>query len=192
MFTIFRRKIPENIFRFILNQNLKKNYTISSFPPNISSLIPINVQYNLQTVRYKSKKSQKQPPKPTVSDTETEKENTFEDQVVDKNTKIMQIHVKSLRIDGVLKSGLGIARNKIETLFYESKIRVNGQKLLKKSESAQEGDEIDIIKGPSPTNPDFLNVARIEILGITESNPEDITLKIRRCKNLTVENYDDK
>ncbi|EFA10201.2 mitochondrial transcription rescue factor 1 [Tribolium castaneum] len=190
MFTVFRRKVPENIFRLVLNQTLPKNYATITCSYKIPSLIPINVGHNLQALRYKSKKSQKQPPKPAVSESETETESTFEDQVVDKNTKIMQIRVKSLRIDGVLKSGLGIARNKIETLFYESKIRVNGEKLLKKSESVQEGDEIDVIKGPSPTNPDFLNVARVEVLAVTETNPEHITLKIRRCKNLTVENYE--
>jgi hypothetical protein len=123
-----------------------------------------------------------------VSESETEK-SSWEDQVADKHTKIMQVDVKSLRVDGVLKSGLGISRNKIETLFYESKIRVNGQKLMKKSDSVNEGDEIDIIKGVSVSNPNFLTVARVEILGITDKH-EVITLKIRRSKSLTIENYD--
>lgn len=185
---VFRGKIPEKIFRLVLNNTPKKNYSNLNQVP---SILATNVQHNLQIVRFKSKKSQKQPAQNVSSETETEEESTFEDKISDKNTKVMQINVKSLRVDGLLKSGLGIARNKIETLFYESKIRVNGQKLLKKSEMAQEGDEIDIVKGPSPTNPDFLIVARVEILGIKESG-ENISVKIRRCKNLTIENYEEK
>jgi RNA-binding protein YlmH len=52
-----------------------------------------------------------------------------------------------MRIDLILKSGLNIARNKIELAFYENKIRKNGKKILKKSQSVAVGDEIDFIKG---------------------------------------------
>lgn len=45
----------------------------------------------------------------------------------------MKIKVQSLRADLLLKSALGIARNKIEAAFYEGKIRINGKKIQKKS-----------------------------------------------------------
>jgi hypothetical protein len=47
--------------------------------------------------------------------------------------KIAKIRVQSMRADLLLKTGLGIARNKIEASFYEGKIRVNGKKINKKS-----------------------------------------------------------
>lgn len=49
--------------------------------------------------------------------------------------------------------------------------------------------EIDVIKGPSPENPDFLLVSRIEILQVKAEGLFFI-LTIRRNKNLTVENYE--
>lgn len=51
------------------------------------------------------------------------------------------------------------------------------------------GDEIDIVKGPSSANPDFLTVARVEILSVSERS-EGVTVKIRRNKTLTIENYE--
>lgn len=49
--------------------------------------------------------------------------------------------------------------------------------------------EIDIIRGPSPENPDFLLVSRIEILQVEAKNLIFV-LTIRRNKSLTIENYD--
>lgn len=128
------------------------------------------------------------------SETEAEaKSDQFEDAISDKSTKIMNVSVKSLRTDLLLKAGLGIARNKIETLFYDSKIRVNGQKVIKKGAQVHVGDEIDVIKGPSPNNPNFLTVARVEILSADENEAKEdgFRVKLRRSKALTVENYVD-
>lgn len=49
--------------------------------------------------------------------------------------------------------------------------------------------EIDVIKGPSPENSDFLLIGRIEILSI-KADGLYFVLTVRRNKNLTVENYD--
>lgn len=105
--------------------------------PNIASL-----QY--QHVRFKSKKKKN---KAQEEETETEEEEHDKDDVIDKHTKVLNASVSSMRLDLILKSGLGMARNKVETLFYESKIRLNGQKVLKKSETVSIGDEIDVVKG---------------------------------------------
>ncbi|XP_044755729.1 mitochondrial transcription rescue factor 1 [Coccinella septempunctata] len=104
----------------------------------------------------------------------------------DKTTTTMQIKISNTRVDLIIKSGLGIARNKIEKLFFDNKIRVNGQKIGKKSEQIEEGDEIDVIKGPSPNNPEHLVVARVEILSM-KPEEETISVKIRRSRSLLVE-----
>jgi hypothetical protein len=52
------------------------------------------------------------------------------------------------------------------------------------------GDEIDVIRGLSPVNPEFILVSRIEILSM-KAGEEHITVKLRRFKSLTVENCSD-
>jgi len=111
----------------------------------------------------------------------------------------------------------------VEKLFYESRIRVNGKKILKKSAQVNHrciilvrrafyeetclkcfytvsvtfynvslqlhvGDEVDVIRGLSPMNPEFLLVSRIEILSV-KAGEENIVVKLRRLKSLIVENY---
>lgn len=101
--------------------------------------------------------------------------------------------------------------SKIETLFYESKIRVNGAKLLKKSIlvcfkiftkinknvykfkyafflQLNENDEVDVIRGFSQSNPSHLIVSRIVILSTTEVD-EGFRVNLRRYKSLLIENY---
>lgn len=105
----------------------------------------------------------------------------------DKKT-VIKILVTSLRADLLLKSGVGVARNKIETAFYENRIRLNGKKIAKKSVSCSVGDEIDLIKNDSPLNPNHVIIARIEVLSIVPKQ-EGIEVKLRRFKSLTVEKY---
>lgn len=54
-----------------------------------------------------------------------------DDEEKDKN--LIKMKLQSLRIDILIKSGLNIARNKVETAFFEDKIRLNGKKITKKS-----------------------------------------------------------
>ncbi|XP_046740641.1 mitochondrial transcription rescue factor 1 [Diprion similis] len=110
----------------------------------------------------------------------------------DKTLPTISVRVTSLRADLILKAGLNIARNKVETAFYESKIRINGEKLLKKSCQVYIGDEIDLIHGPSPTNPKFLVVSRVQLLHAKGDNEnENIRVKLTKHKSLVIENYDD-
>lgn len=106
----------------------------------------------------------------------------------DKKTTV-KIKVQSLRADLLLKSAVGIARNKIEAAFYDNRIRINGKKIAKKSQACKIGDEIDLIKNDCPTNPNHLIIARIEILA-TEPKEEHISVTMRRFKSLTVEKYE--
>jgi len=59
-------------------------------------------------------------------------------QDVDGNdVKIIKSRLNSLRLDTLLKAGLGISKSKVEVAFYESKIRVNGERILKKSKQVR-------------------------------------------------------
>lgn len=81
--------------------------------------------------------------------------------------------------------------SKIEVAFYESRIRVNGKKVTKKSHSVDIGDEIDLVRGPSPNNPDFLIVSRVEVVS-SKLDGEELEVKLKKFKNLLINNYDDK
>ncbi|XP_057369232.1 mitochondrial transcription rescue factor 1-like [Daphnia carinata] len=107
-----------------------------------------------------------------------------------KDVKIVKKKLNSLRLDTLLKAGLGTAKNKIDIAFYESKIRVNGEKLLKKSKRMEPGDEIDLIKGPNVINPAFLDVGRVVILRADyASDLEKVAVVLKRYRLLTIENY---
>lgn len=157
----------------MISLNLIKNILSNSVrnSPNVSS-----------TIQFKRTKS-----KTTNRFTDSSSSDHSEDSLPsDKSTTIMKINISNTRVDLIIKSGLGIARNKIEKLFYENKIRVNGQKINKKSEQVGEGDEIDVIKGPSPNNPDFLVVSRVDILSM-KPDSDSISVKLRRCRSLLVD-----
>ncbi|XP_018562660.1 uncharacterized protein C6orf203 homolog [Anoplophora glabripennis] len=191
MLTVIRRICTKKFIRR-LPADCSKISSFSTLCSNIfqaETLCYRGCQKNLEFYRYKSKdkKSKRQD---TESETE-ESEKDFMDDIQDKNTKTIKVNVTSMRLDVILKSGLGLSRNKLETIFYESKVRLNGEKVLKKSVHVQNGDEIDIIKGNNVNNKDFLMVARVEILSAI-GKEESISVKLRRCKSLTVENYEGK
>lgn len=52
-------------------------------------------------------------------------------------------------------------------------------------------NNINIIVGTATDNPDFLTVARVEIISVKPKS-EGVTVKLRRIKTLTIENYEDK
>ncbi|XP_031620909.1 uncharacterized protein LOC116339272 [Contarinia nasturtii] len=102
---------------------------------------------------------------------------------------LARVKTQTLRLDSVIKAALGTPKNQIEKLFYSSAIRLNGEKVTKKSMDIFGECEIDIVKGPSPENDKFLLVNRIEILQVT-SEGSFFVITIRRQKNLTIENYE--
>ena len=93
-------------------------------------------------------------------------------------------------------------------MFFADRIRINGARPKKKSQTIREGDEIDIIHKPNELNPDFIDVSRIEIVQLGEELEEDdedmievkgdddedyrIPAVLKRYKRLTVENYKQK
>lgn len=175
-------KIIENISRRQYITNLCVNFQSTPFCAIILTSQP-------QHIRYKSKKTSKIPQQQiTESETENSSNEDIFDSLQNKHSKIMNIVLPSLRVDTILKSSLGLARNKVDLMFYENRIRLNGEKILKKNVTVSEGDEIDLVKNISPTNPDNLIVARVEILSLI-TKEDTIQIKIRRCKSLAVENY---
>jgi len=107
------------------------------------------------------------------------------------DVKIIRTKLNSLRLDTLLKAGLGTSKSKVETAFYESKIRVNGNRVLKKSKQMNIGDEIDLIKGYNELNPVFLDISRVMIISAENTDTEKIAVILKRFKQLVVENYPD-
>ncbi|XP_063243690.1 mitochondrial transcription rescue factor 1 isoform X1 [Bacillus rossius redtenbacheri] len=168
----------------------------------------------------RSRKTGKQEVESDSDDEEAPEGSESVDEGDDKISKVISTTLSSLRVDLVVKAGLGIARNKVEALFYESSIRVNGEKLLKKSYQTsgnpahstrgdpgskqnfsasgkrgerssnlcQVGDEVDVVRGPSPDNPAFLVVSRAEVLSATGKG-DKLAVKLRRYKSLVIDNY---
>ncbi|XP_055324800.1 uncharacterized protein LOC129579147 [Sitodiplosis mosellana] len=163
--------------------------TLTSIQNPCSALSPI--VYN--PVRFKKNKrssNRDEEEKDEDSDAEDGDGDLSEFKEGDKSDRhLAQVKVQTLRLDTVVKAGLGLPKRKIEKLFYESKIRINGKKVAKKSMDILKECEIDVIKGPSPENPDFLLVSRIEILQV-KAEGLNFVLTIRRNKNLTIENYE--
>ncbi|XP_073816024.1 mitochondrial transcription rescue factor 1 [Musca autumnalis] len=146
-----------------------------------------NNPLNLTTARQfsLSKSQHKYNKKDVESDSEDEDEMEFKDE---RDSKVIKAKVNSLRADLILKAGLGMARNKVENIFYESRIRVNGKKLQKKSVQLHDGDEIDVIRGFSQSNPSHLVISRVIILSVAERE-EGLSVQLRRYKSLLIENY---
>lgn len=165
--------------------NFSQHLSILVSTPNVTKVrLSPNVTVIATPCRFKSKKKKSE----VITESETDEDEAWDEAITDKSSKLLNVNISSLRVDALLRSGLGIARNKVETLFYENKLRLNGQPLQKKAEVAQEGDEIDVIKEVNSKNPNLLTVARVEVLGV-KAKEDGYKVKLRRCKNLLVDNY---
>ncbi|KXJ76501.1 hypothetical protein RP20_CCG009571 [Aedes albopictus] len=174
--------------------SLKLQRSFACFGSASAEVTLHNQLANLRLIRWKSKKANRkeqgrQQEEEEDDEDDDEKMDEFDELAADKHVRLVKTSVNSMRADLLLKAGLGIARNKVETLFYESKIRVNGKKLLKKSAHLDVGDEIDVVRGISPTNPDHLLVSRVEILSANPKS-ETIGVTLRRQKTLVIEDYE--
>jgi len=143
-----------------------------------------------------SRRSKHSKSKKTSKTEDEEVENEFielvqDDRTTDQGSKEISINVDSLRMDSVLKSGLKISRSKVEEYFYQSRIRINGEKVLKKSIQVNLGDEVDIVRGFNSKSEQYIDVMRLRIIGVRLPKDEQskLELKITRDKLLTIENY---
>ncbi|XP_048452841.1 mitochondrial transcription rescue factor 1 isoform X1 [Rhincodon typus] len=148
-------------------------------------------------VRYKSNKSSKKARRrmlqeesdeeeddPEKSDYEDESEEE-DDDTQPKAYKDLEKIVPSFRFDLIMKAGLDIARNKVEDSFYSNKLRLNGEKLLKKSKVVKEGDVLDHLIGEDK-EAETVTVMRVMVRKIAEetTNTEKHRVILRRWKNL--------
>ncbi|KAK2580273.1 hypothetical protein KPH14_012520 [Odynerus spinipes] len=140
----------------------------------------------IKRFKHKKKGSVK---KEQMDDLESDEEDEeFEVDESKSKSTIITTKVNSLRVDVVAKAGLGVSRKKIEEAFYDSRIRVNGEKVFKLSAEVKVDDEIDLIRGRSNENTNLLIVSRITVLSI-EPISEGIRLKLSKDKSLLIEEY---
>lgn len=145
--------------------------------------------WSFQHLRYKSRKkdASRAAPEEEDEDENIPEESDYED--VDPNLpldyKDMEKYVQSFRSDVIIKAGLDIARNKIEDAFYTNKLRLNGQKLIKKSKTVKVGDTLDLVLSE---NQDTNTVTLMRVIlrrVVGESNDgEKHKVSLRRWKNL--------
>ncbi|XP_008397926.1 mitochondrial transcription rescue factor 1 [Poecilia reticulata] len=147
--------------------------------------------WSLQHLRFKSKKkAPSRAAQEEEDDSEDEndpEESDYEDEDpnLPKDYKDMEKYVPSFRYDVVLKAGLDLARNKIEDAFYSNKLRLNGQKLIKKSKTVKVGDTLDLVvsENKEANTVTLMRVIPRKVLG--ESNDGDkYKVSIRRWKVL--------
>lgn len=127
-----------------------------------------------------------------MEDDEEEEEEEGEDSALGDNERLA--FVSSLRIDSVLKAGMGLSKTKVVDAFYSSLIRVNGNKVTKKSAQVEVGDELDYVLGFVAENPKLMNVHRVTLLEVYDDRVTDkgrFQVKLRRQKNLVIEKYPD-
>ncbi|KAM3595048.1 uncharacterized protein V6R79_017645 [Siganus canaliculatus] len=102
-----------------------------------------------------------------------------------KDYKDMEKYVQSFRYDVIMKAGLDMARNKIEDAFYNNKLFLNGQKLIKKSKTVKVGDTLDLVLSENrETNTVSLMRVILRKVNGESSNTEKYSVAIRRWKSL--------
>lgn len=145
--------------------------------------------HNLQSLFFISQKYKHKKAKGDDDEDDDYVQIDVDESELSKASKVINTSVSSMRVDIILKSGLGISRNKIETAFYDSKIRKNGRKVLKKSEGVAVGDELDLITDNNSGNPNFMTVSRLKIIG-AKLDTDVYRIRLIRDKNLLVEKED--
>ncbi|KAM4724338.1 mitochondrial transcription rescue factor 1 isoform 1-T1 [Anableps anableps] len=162
----------------------------STFPA-LGGHRPAIKTWSLHHLRFKSKRKAPsraaQEEEDDVEDENDPEGSDYED--VDPNLpkdfKDMEKYVPSFRYDVVLKAGLDLARNKIEDAFYSNKLRLNGQKLIKKSKTVKVGDTLDLVMSENneANTVTLMRVILRRVLG--ESNDGDkYKVSIRRWKGI--------
>lgn len=116
----------------------------------------------------------------------SEQEEELEDDPgVVKDYKDLEKVVQSFRYDVVLKTGLDIGRNKVEDAFYKGELRLNGDKLWKKSRTVKVGDTLDLLVGENKETGTEV-VMRVLLKSVSEEKTESDKHRVllRRWKNL--------
>ncbi|KAL7876861.1 hypothetical protein SRHO_G00035040 [Serrasalmus rhombeus] len=123
-------------------------------------------------------------------DEDDEEASDYEDELQDdpglpKDYKDSEKVVQSFRFDLIMKAGLDIPRHKIEDAFYDNKLRLNGQKLVKKNKIVKVGDTLDLIMGEDKEL-DTVTLKRVilkKVLGETKDGDKQKVI-VRSWKHL--------
>ncbi|XP_054710021.1 mitochondrial transcription rescue factor 1-like [Uloborus diversus] len=179
--------------------NLYSGNSISfkrNFNTNMLSLLRVTLTNRAFEEPKRNFSKKKKPPKKEIEDEESDTDDDedyssiqSEEGMEDEPNAIRKM-VPSLRIDTILKAGLGTSKKKIEKEFYAARIRVNEEPVLKKATMVISGDEVDLIKGFSPENSKLLIVDRVMIKSIDKiSGTGNYPVNLLVFKSLTIENY---
>ncbi|XP_069034736.1 mitochondrial transcription rescue factor 1 [Lepisosteus oculatus] len=145
-------------------------------------------------VRFKGSKSAKKSSKKKTQEEEDEEtdpeESDCEEELQDdpglpRDYRDLEKAVQSFRYDLIMKAGLDMARNKVEDAFYSTKLRLNGQKLIKKSKTVKVGDILDLVV-EEDKDTDTVTLMRVifkKVSGETKDS-EKYKVILRRWKNL--------
>ncbi|XP_018586231.1 mitochondrial transcription rescue factor 1 isoform X1 [Scleropages formosus] len=123
-------------------------------------------------------------PDPEASD---EEEEPHEDPDLPRNYKDQERAVASLRYDLVIRAALDIPRNKIDDAFYQNRLRLNGQPLIKKSKTVLVGDTLDLVleENEEAGTVTIMRVVVKAMVGETQNTGKHKVL-LRRWKHLTL------
>ncbi|KAF7211542.1 mitochondrial transcription rescue factor 1 [Nothobranchius furzeri] len=148
--------------------------------------------WSVHHLRFKSKKKGSSRATQEEEEEEDEDEADSEDSDYEdddpnlpKDYKDMEKYVQSFRYDLILKSGLDIARNKVEDAFYSNKLHLNGQRLIKKSKSIKVGDTLDLVlsENKEANTVTLMRVVLRKVLGESQDGDKH-KVSIRRWKCL--------
>ncbi|XP_018118831.1 mitochondrial transcription rescue factor 1 [Xenopus laevis] len=179
-----------------------RNVLLGVFPTKSTGFLTVSsVSCLMSPSRLKSKKSHKKSSKGLSEEDQEEEEESnpedvsdYEDEPEDSNArkdyKDLEKAVQSFRFDVILTTGLDISRNKIEEAFYNSLLRLNGEKLWKKSRAVKVGDTLDLIVEEDKQNE--TTVMRIIFKNVLEekTSTEKYKVVLRRWKNLKIPKQD--
>ncbi|VTJ78738.1 Hypothetical predicted protein, partial [Marmota monax] len=185
-----------------LNTSKYKILLHSIFPLRLPGLL-VSPEYIFPfSIRLKSNIRSKKSSKKTVQKLEDEEDSDEEgdhedrseqeaeledDPTVIKDYKDLEKVVQSFRYDVILKTGLDIGRNKVEDAFYKGELRLNGEKLWKKSRTVKIGDTLDLLIGEDK-EAETETVMRILLKKVFEEKTESEKYRVvlRRWKKLTL------
>ncbi|KAM8953899.1 mitochondrial transcription rescue factor 1 [Pelodytes ibericus] len=169
-------------------------------PHAATILQPGNLYVNV--IRLKSKKSQKNSSKGASQEEEEEddkdpedisdyEDDPVEDPNIPKDYKDLEKAVQSFRYDVILSAGLDVSRNKVEEAFYNNMLRLNGEKLWKKSRAVKIGDALDLIIEQGNEN-GTSTVMRVILKSVSgeKTGTEKYKVTLRRWKNLNLTKED--
>ncbi|XP_040284764.1 mitochondrial transcription rescue factor 1 [Bufo bufo] len=149
----------------------------------------------LYAVRHKGKKSKNKSSQEDDDEDEEEADQEdsdyddepAEDPSIPKDYKDLEKAVQSFRFDVILTAGLDMSRNKIEEAFYDGKLRLNGEKLWKKSRAVKVGDTLDLIVEEN-REAGTITVMRTILNDVLKdkTSTEKFKVLLRRWKKLTV------